>query len=82
MTVDRWFQAAEIRPADKGFEIVLDGKPIRAKSGRLSVAPTRELAAAIAEEWNAVGEKVDFQDLPLILMKIYPRSLIMYILIG
>lgn len=65
MTVDRWFQVADIRPSGDGFEVALDGKPIRAKSGRSSVAPTRALAVAIAEEWNAVGEKVDFQALPL-----------------
>lgn len=70
MAVDRWFQAADIRAAeddfeDGGFEIVLDGKPIRAKSGRHSVAPSRALAEAIAAEWNAVGAQVDFQALPL-----------------
>ena len=42
-----------------GREITLDGKPVRTP-GRVPLAlPTDALAEAIAEEWRAVGEKLD-----------------------
>ena len=44
----RFYANAAVDEADSGFAITLDGKPIRTPSGRRVVAPTREIADAIA----------------------------------
>ena len=48
-----------------GFAITLDGKPMRTPSGRPLVAPTREIAEAIAAEWDAQEEFIDPLTMPL-----------------
>ena len=50
---------------DGGFAVTLDGKPIRTPSGRRVVAPTSEIADAVAAEWNAQGETIDPLTMPL-----------------
>jgi chaperone required for assembly of F1-ATPase len=61
----RFYAAAGVAEADGGFAITLDGKPIRTPSGRQVVAPTREIAEAIAAEWNAQGEMINPLTMPL-----------------
>ena len=61
----RFYTNAAVDEADSGFAITLDGKPIRTPSGRRVVAPTREIADAIASEWNAQGETIDPLTMPL-----------------
>ena len=61
----RFYTNAGVAEADGGFAITLDGKPIRTPSGRQVVAPTREIADAIAAEWNAQGETIDPLTMPL-----------------
>jgi chaperone required for assembly of F1-ATPase len=61
----RFYADAGITPTADGFAITLDGKPIRTPSGRHLVAPTREIADAIAAEWNSQGEFVDPLTMPL-----------------
>src|SRR5258708_21882567 len=51
--------------ADGGVAVPLDGKPIRTPSGRQVIAPTREIADAIAAEWNAQGEMINPLSMPL-----------------
>ncbi|HET6607368.1 MAG TPA: ATP12 family protein [Rhodopila sp.] len=63
-----WDQATAER-IDTGFEIRLDGKPMRLPSGGPLVVGSERLAQAIAEEWQAAGgEKggeMSFADTPL-----------------
>src|SRR5436190_15558249 len=61
----RFYKEAGIAPADGGFAVTLDGKPIRTPSGRHVVAPTGAIAEAIAAEWNAQGETIDPLTMPL-----------------
>src|SRR5580698_7734996 len=61
----RFYADAGVTPTVDGFAITLDGKPIRTPSGRQLAAPTREIADAIAAEWNAQGEFVDPLTMPL-----------------
>ena len=37
----------------------LDGKPLRTPARDPLIVPTKALAEAIADEWNAVGETID-----------------------
>lgn len=45
--------------------IALDGKPVRTPGRAPLTAPTAALAEAIADEWRAVGEKLDPREMPL-----------------
>jgi chaperone required for assembly of F1-ATPase len=61
----RFYASAGVADADGGLAITLDGKPIRTPSGRQVIAPSREIAEAIAAEWNAQGEMIDPLSMPL-----------------
>ena len=61
----RFYKEAGIAPADGGFAVTLDGKPIRTPSGRHVVAPVNAIAEQIAAEWNAQGETIDPLTMPL-----------------
>jgi chaperone required for assembly of F1-ATPase len=51
--------------ADGTVPVLLDGKPVRTPARRLLAAPTRELAARIADEWNAQQADIDPGRMPL-----------------
>src|SRR3977135_3812419 len=51
--------------APGGFAVTLDDKPIRKSSGRQGVVPLRDIADAIAAEWQAQRETIDPLTMPL-----------------
>src|SRR3954447_5033806 len=61
----RFYTQAGVAETPKGFGITLDGKPARTPSRRLLAAPTREIAEAIAAEWDAQKEIIDPTTMPL-----------------
>jgi len=61
----RFYGKAEAAEGAGGFALLLDGKPVRTPSGRPLVAPTREIADAMAVEWNAQKEFIDPLAMPL-----------------
>jgi chaperone required for assembly of F1-ATPase len=61
----RFYAHAGVAETPDGFSITLDGKPVRTPSRRLLAAPTRELAEAIAAEWDAQQEIIDSAAMPL-----------------
>src|SRR5882724_2627395 len=61
----RFYAGAGVAGADGGFAILLDGKPIKTPSGRQLIAPRREIADAIAAEWNAQVETINPLTMPL-----------------
>jgi len=61
----RFYANAGVTDAPGGFAITLDERPIRTPSGRPVVVPTREIADAIAAEWNAQQEIIDPLTMPL-----------------
>jgi chaperone required for assembly of F1-ATPase len=61
----RFYARADVIAADSGFAITLDGKPIRTPSGRIITAPSREIAEAIAGEWDAQQEMIDPLTMPM-----------------
>jgi chaperone required for assembly of F1-ATPase len=63
--VRRFFKNAELRPAEGGFEILLDGRPVKTPAKNALLAPAEGLAKAIVAEWNAQGEKIDPRSMPL-----------------
>ena len=48
-----------------GHEILLDGRPVRTPARQPLLVPSRALAEAISEEWNAQGETIDPRSMPL-----------------
>jgi chaperone required for assembly of F1-ATPase len=61
----RFYSNTGVTEADGGFAVTLDGKPIRTPSGRQVVVPNRDIAEAIAAEWNAQVETIDPLTMPL-----------------
>src|ERR1700716_71655 len=51
--------------APGGFAVTLDDKPIRTSSGGQVVVPIRDIADAIAAEWQAQRETIDPLTVPL-----------------
>src|SRR5712672_2334622 len=61
----RFYASVGVAETDGGFWITLDGRPIKTPSGRIVVAPAREIAEAIAAEWQAQKETVAPLTMPL-----------------
>jgi chaperone required for assembly of F1-ATPase len=60
----RFYGRAGVAETPDGFAITLDDKPIRTPSGRQLVAPIRQIADAIAAEWEAQKEFLDPLTMP------------------
>jgi chaperone required for assembly of F1-ATPase len=61
----RFWKEASARPAEGGWTVALDGKPIRTPAKHPLVVPGRALAEAIAAEWDGQGEDVRPAAMPL-----------------
>jgi chaperone required for assembly of F1-ATPase len=61
----RFYTSAGVGETDGGFSVTLDGKPIKTPSGKIVIAPKREIAEAIAAEWQAQQEIIDPLTMPL-----------------
>jgi chaperone required for assembly of F1-ATPase len=59
-----WREAAAVAAAG-GFEIALDGRPVKTPKGQKLVLPTSGLAAAVSEEWNAVEGELKPAAMPM-----------------
>jgi chaperone required for assembly of F1-ATPase len=55
----RFYKQAAAAPAEGGFAVQLDGRPVRTPAKVFLVVPHEALAVAIAEEWQGQGEEVD-----------------------
>jgi chaperone required for assembly of F1-ATPase len=63
--VKRLYRDAAATPAEGGFAVTLDGKQVRTPARAALVVAGRALAEAIAAEWQAQGERVDPETMPL-----------------
>ena len=61
----RFYKNATITPAEGGWGILLDGKALRSPAKRPFMMPTEAPASAIAEEWQAQGDKINPHTMPL-----------------
>src|SRR3979411_109797 len=55
----RFYARAGVVDAADGFAITLDDRPVRTPSGRPLVAPTREIAEAMAAGWAAPNDNTE-----------------------
>ena len=60
----RFYKEVAVVPAETGFSIELDGRPIRTPARALLILPTDRLAEAVAEEWRGQGDTVDPASMP------------------
>lgn len=61
----RFYQKAEAAPADGGYTILLDGRPVKTPGRNPLTVPTERLAEALAVEWQGQGEKIDPRSMPM-----------------
>ena len=61
----KFYTSAGVAEGPDGFGILLDGKQVRTPGKNVLAAPTRDLAEAIAAEWDAQGENIDPMSMPL-----------------
>jgi chaperone required for assembly of F1-ATPase len=61
----RFYKDVRAEPLGGGFTLALDGRIAKTPTKHDFVVPTRALADAIAGEWQAQGEKIDFTAMPL-----------------
>ena len=61
----RFYEKAAIDQERGRVSILLDGKPVKTPARRVLAAPTRALAEAIAEEWDAQKDVIDPARMPL-----------------
>lgn len=60
----RFYEEATIAPADGGFTILLDGRPVKTPARKALVVSSPALAQQMAEEWNGQGEEIDARSMP------------------
>jgi chaperone required for assembly of F1-ATPase len=61
----RFYANATSAPVPEGHAVQLDDKPVRTPARRVLAAPTPELGAALAAEWDAQREVIDPAKMPL-----------------
>lgn len=61
----RLWKDVAVEAEGEGWGIRLDGRAVKTPARAPLVVPTRALADAIAEEWRAVGERIDPRAMPL-----------------
>lgn len=61
----RFYKEAAVAATDTGFAVQLDGRAIKTPKRTSLAVPSEALARAIATEWNALGDLIDPEQLPL-----------------
>lgn len=61
----RFWQTARVRPEAEGYGVLLDDRVLQTPAKTPLIVPTEALAAAIAAEWDALGEEIRPEALPL-----------------
>lgn len=61
----RFYMTASVAPAEGGFAVHLDGKPVRTPGKALLALPTERAAALVAAEFAAQGETINPVTMPV-----------------
>lgn len=61
----RFYKTAAVAASDAGYAVELDGRGIKTPKRAALVVPSEALATAVAAEWNALGDVIDPELLPL-----------------
>ena len=60
----RFWTRADVTEAERGFGVSLDDRVLKTPAKAPLVVPTQGLARAIAEEWQAQGDRIDPTSMP------------------
>lgn len=60
----RFYKEAEARAAEDGWEILLDGRPVKTPARGALILPNAGLAASVAAEWAAQSEEIAPRSMP------------------
>lgn len=71
----RFYTSASASAVEGGYDVRLDGRPIRAPGGTHIVVPAKKLAHAIAEEWQAQPTGGEIRPLQMPLMRLAATGL-------
>lgn len=55
----RFYKEVSVAPAGDGWQVLLDGRPLKTQGGQPQIVPGERLAEMLAEEWRAQGETID-----------------------
>jgi chaperone required for assembly of F1-ATPase len=61
----RFYKEVTAATAGEGFEIHLDGKPIRTPGRALLTVPNKAMADEIVREWSAIKENIELHMMPV-----------------
>lgn len=61
----RFYKEATAAETDGGWQILLDGRPVRTPARALLILPNAALGEAVAQEWAAQGEEIDPASMPM-----------------
>ncbi len=61
----RFYTSVGVGETEAGLTVLLDGRPIKTPSRKLVVVPNRDIAEAIAAEWEAQQETINPLTMPL-----------------
>ena len=61
----RFWKDVSVEPEGDGWEIRLDGRPVKTPARAPLVIPNEKLADAIADEWRSVEDEIDPRAMPL-----------------
>ena len=64
-TKKRFYEAAGVQSQDGLHAVVLDGRPVRTPAGKPLAVPSRALAQAVADEWQAQDAVIKPHTMPL-----------------
>lgn len=60
----RFWKQASATQTDGGWQVLLDGRPVRTPAKAALLLPSRALAEAVAAEWDAQEERIDPRVMP------------------
>lgn len=61
----RFWKQAQVQQVDGGWQVLLDDRPLRTPGKLPLILPTRALAQAIADEWDAQQDVINPHEMPL-----------------
>jgi len=61
--VKRFYKAAGVQETDAGFQVALDGRPLKTPGSAPLAAPTKAAAQMIADEWDAQADYIVFPEM-------------------
>ncbi|EAU42580.1 hypothetical protein FP2506_07061 [Fulvimarina pelagi HTCC2506] len=60
----RFYEEAALGSAETGYQVLLDGRPVKTPAKKALVLPNDEISNAIRDEWAAQGERIDPGTMP------------------